>query len=420
MINQLKIHDFRGISTGKIDRLRQFNLFIGPNNAGKSAVLETIYLTATADRPANLTISDSRNSENYTANLPAKDMLHRLPYDHLAKRHQQGLDENSGNHFNQDVLQVVIADKQIPIRTFELTTDGKPLTGGEAPHLKLFRLPPPPSEQTFRLAELATQLTGQPVENWSKHQHQHLTFCWQRNLTHYYRGSAGWWVTGMLPPARHVLHYDMLAVQEHLPATFCEEMLATVPGWTQKIARCFGQIFDQPQPFTVQFLPTKQGRQAIQGWIAPEENQAVPIDAWGDGARAAFKLLTPLIALAHLATTDKPGLLLWEEPEMFQNPQTLGKLLYAVADIVRGKPIQIFMVSHSLEVVAHLTQMLHDHILPADETMTFLLNLQQGKLQSSWFDADNLLSWLESGLDPRVWGEFMPPVQFRSSSEVES
>ncbi|NTV47898.1 MAG: hypothetical protein HGB11_15575, partial [Chlorobiales bacterium] len=55
----------------------------------------------------------------------------------------------------------------------------------------------------------------------------------------------------------------------------------------------------------------------------------------------------------------------------------------------------------------------------ADKAITYLLNLEHGKLQSTWFDADNLLSWLETGLDPRVWDEFVPPVQFRLSSEAE-
>lgn len=417
MIEQLEIHHFRGIGTGKLDHLRQFNLFVGPNNSGKSAVLEAIYLAAVANRSASLVVSDNGRSESYSVTIPAQDMLNQHPSSHLAKRHKHGTGANGGNRFNQEVLQVTIADEQLPIRAFELTADKEPLTENESLQINLFRLPPDP-EKAVRLADLATQLTGQPIESWPA-ANPLLVFCWQRELTHFYRGSASWWVTGDLPPAHRVLHYDMLTAQEHLPAAFYEEMLATVPGWTQKIAQRFGRIFDLSQPFTVQFLPTKQEQQAIQGWIAPEESTAVPIDAWGDGARAAFKLLTPLIALAHLATPDKPGLLLWEEPEMFQNPQTLGKLLREVADIVRGKPLQIFMVSHSLEVIAHLTQMLQENALPADETIAFLLNLEQGQLQSTWFDAGNLLSWLETGLDPRVWGDFVPPVQFRLSAEAE-
>lgn len=416
MIEQLDIHHFRGVGTGTLDRLRQFNLFVGPNNAGKSAVLEAIYLASTANRPASLTVSDNGRSESYAVTLPAQDMLNQHPSSHLSKRHKLGAGSDGTNRFNQEILQVTVADEQIPVRTFDLAADNVPLTESEARQINLFRLHTEP-EEALRLAELASQLTNQPVENWGTD--QQLVFCWQRELTHFYKGSASWWVTGNLPPANHVLYYDMLSVQDHLPAAFYEEMLATVPGWTQKIARRFGRIFSLADPFTVQFLPVKQAQQVIQGWISPEESTAVPIDAWGDGARAAFKLLTPLIALAHLATPAAPAILLWEEPEMFQNPQTLGRLLREVADIVRDKPIQVFMVSHSLEVVAHLTQMLQKGELPPDETIAFLLNLSQNQLQSTWFDTNNLLSWLETGLDPRVWGDFISPIQFRLSAKEE-
>lgn len=418
MIEQLEIQKFRGISDGKLNRFRQFNLLVGPNNAGKSTVLEAIYLATTANRPASLIVSDNGSSKSYLVTLPAKDMLNQTPASRLAKRHKYRVQADTSNRLNQEILQVTLADEQLPIRTFDLVDDENSITASEADEINLFCLPPPDAEDALRQAELASQLTAHSVESWPAG--QRLAFCWQRDLTHFYKGSANWWIAGTLPPAHHVLYYDLLTVQDHIPTTFYEEMLATIPGWTQKIARRFGRVFDISDPFAVQFLPIKQEPTAIQGWIAPDESTAVPIDAWGDGARAAFKLLTPLIALAHLATPDKPALLLWEEPEMFQNPQTLGKLLCEVADIVSGKPIQIFMVSHSLEVIAHLTQMLQEATLPRDDTMAFLLNLPQGQLQSTWFDADNLLSWLETGLDPRVWGEFVPPIQFRLSPEDEA
>lgn len=417
MIQQIEIHNYRGIRTGKLTRLRQFNMFVGPNNSGKSAVLEVVYLAAAAGKPATLTISDGNRSESYQVTLLAEDMLNQYPSSHLVTRHKQDEVPQEGNRLNQEVLRVTISDKEIPLPMFELTANGKPLTENDAKNINLFRLPPPTPEQAVRLADLANQFTGRSIENWSAD--QVLTFCWQRELTHFYKGSASWWVSGDLPPAYHVLLYDMLTVQEHIPLAFYERMLATVPGWTQKIAQSFGRIFSLSRPFTVQFLPTKQNHQGIQGWIAPEESSALPIDSWGDGARAAFKLLTPLIALSYLATADKPGLLLWEEPEMFQNPLTLEKLLREVVELVKDKPIQIFMVSHSLEVIAHVTKMLQDNILQADNVITYLLNLEHGQLQSTWFDADNLIGWLKTGLDPRVWGEFVPPVQFRLSLEEE-
>jgi AAA15 family ATPase/GTPase len=56
MIESILIKNFRGIQTGQIDRFRKFNLLVGPNNSGKSTVLEALYLATTADRPARITI----------------------------------------------------------------------------------------------------------------------------------------------------------------------------------------------------------------------------------------------------------------------------------------------------------------------------------------------------------------------------
>ena len=43
----------------------------------------------------------------------------------------------------------------------------------------------------------------------------------------------------------------------------------------------------------------------MQGWIVPADSPALPIDDFGDGARAAFKVLAPLIALSELVTVQR-------------------------------------------------------------------------------------------------------------------
>ena len=53
-------------------------------------------------------------------------------------------------------------------------------------------------------------------------------------------------------------------------------------------------------------------------------------------------------------TDDEPGVFFWEEPELFQNPLTLGRLLTEVADLAQRKPLQVFLATHSMEVVAKL------------------------------------------------------------------
>ena len=133
--------------------------------------------------------------------------------------------------------------------------------------------------------------------------------------------------------------------------------------------------------------------------------------------RSAFKLLTPLVALAANATPAAPGLLLWEEPESYQNPKTLERFLGEVVRLLKGKPIQVFMATHSLEVVAQMTDMLQNSELEPEEFMLFHFDLKEGELVSSWFDQDHLVTWLEAGLDPRVWQDFVSPIQFRLRQE---
>ncbi|RMG05224.1 MAG: ATP-binding protein, partial [Acidobacteria bacterium] len=131
------------------------------------------------------------------------------------------------------------------------------------------------------------------------------------------------------------------------------------------------------------------------------------------GARHAFKLLAALTALAATVDDEHPGLLLWEEPELCQNPTTLTRLLDVLFDMTKDKPIQICIATHSLEVIAHVTRLLQQNTLPHNDTLAFRMNLREGVLRSAWFDRDNLSVWLEAGHDPRVLEDFDLPLQFQ-------
>ncbi|MDQ1355451.1 MAG: family ATPase [Acidobacteriota bacterium] len=50
MFKKIKIEQFRGITNLELNDLRQFNLFVGKNNCGKTSLLESIYLIS---RPSN-------------------------------------------------------------------------------------------------------------------------------------------------------------------------------------------------------------------------------------------------------------------------------------------------------------------------------------------------------------------------------
>ncbi len=412
MIKSLHVRGFRGIQHGEINDFRRINLFVGQNNSGKSTLIEALYLAATAGHPASLIVQHDATITAYETYLPEHDLLGDAPLLRVCARHAYPAQRPGLGVREQGVIRVSLADPHAPLTKFDLEKRLRGFREGDEQTTALLALDPAqlqPEEQA------AFGLDAADSGNASR-----VLFCWHPDLSYYQQGSAHWRVSGQLPVAVHTLLCDMLMFQRHLPAAFYQRMIGTIPGWTQRLAQHFGAVFElDPARFAVHFVPVETAERQVQGWIAPLDRPAMPIDAFGDGARIAFKLLAPLVALAELATPSAPGLLLWEEPELFQNPATLSRLLSEVVRIVENRPIQIFIATHSLEVVAQITRMLQQGEIPRDAALLFRTHLRDGTLTSSWFDSENLTAWLESGLDPRVWGDFVSPLQFHLREDEE-
>ncbi len=412
MITSIRFRNFRGIQQGVVSRFRQFNLLIGPNNAGKSTLLEALYLAATAGREAVLT----HQERTYDVGVSDKDMLGYHPLSRVWTKH--GLPERwkGLGRWDGGLLRITVEDRESALRSFTLSTEGG-FPKGEEQVVALFSLRSTVRNLEQEAEVLAEKLGGREILPFSG---KSLCFCWHPELSYHRQGSATWVIQGDIPVPRRVLFYEMDIIQRHLLLDFYQRMLGEIPGWSHRIAHHFGKVFDIGEPFSVQFLPPAGlDSRWEQGWIAPEKRRAMPIDMYGDGARAAFKLLTPLIALAELTKDGEPGLVLWEEPELFQHPRTLDRLLQEVAEIVHGKPVQLFISSQSLEVVACFTEMARRGQINGSQIIAFRLALEEGTLRSSWFDADNLIAWLEAGRDPRAWGDELTSPLFFSLREEE-
>jgi hypothetical protein len=409
VIESIQIKNFRGIQEGQIEGFRKFNLLVGPNNSGKSAVMEALYLACSTNRTAVLT--DSAHQEiHYSVRTADRDFLGDDPLERVLTRHSYP--KLPTQNTNNDLSVGGIAD-EAPLQNFTLSIPNR-LQNQEV-SVSLFGLEVidnvegigHPVGSVGNPWDLASQIWMEEIRNgWGK-----WIYCWNADLSYGRIGSSTWIVPGKLPSAQRMFFCDAYTAMNHLPMDFFRRMIATIPGWTQKIAEHYKNIFGVQKPFNVQFLPTDQEQKWAQGWLAPSDRVALTIDSYGDGARSIFKLLTPLLALCELAKDDSPGLLLWEEPELFQNPQTLGRLLAEVVELLRDKPIQLFIATHSLEVIANFTALAQAGKIMPDELRAFRLDLKEGQLKSSWFSADNLQAWTEMGRDPRVWGDFQSPLQ---------
>lgn len=412
MIESIQIKNFRGIQSGRIDRFRKFNLLVGPNNSGKSSVLEAIYLASTTDRAARITSQQEQLS--YDGQTSDNDLMGNHPIAKILDRHNY--DMSILHSIYNGGAQIQFIESSTPLRDFDISF--APISDRDAPDqgktLAVFKLEARDDSSKEAYDGLAQRIFGEPV---SLSDGLKLIYCWLPSLTYYGSESAAWLIKGRLAPSRHTLLYDVSATFRNLPMNFFRRMIRTIPGWTQKIATHFSQVFNLREKFNVQFLSSDQEQKWAQGWIAPENQIALTIDSYGDGARAVFKALTPLTALSELASEEAPGLFIWEKPELFQSPQTLSRLLAEVCALIKDRPIQLFIATQSLEVIANFTALVQQAEIERDELMAFRLGLQNGKLSSSWFNADNLRTWLEEGLDPRAWGDFKSPLQFSLREE---
>jgi len=85
MIKRLVIHRFRGIREGVLENLGKVNLLVGPNDSGKTAILELIYLVGVSQRPCGLILEDGTA---FAAMIPERhDFLGLAPLSRLRRRY---------------------------------------------------------------------------------------------------------------------------------------------------------------------------------------------------------------------------------------------------------------------------------------------------------------------------------------------
>ncbi len=409
MIDSVWIRDFRGIHTAHVTGLRSINVLVGPNNSGKTAFLEALYLGCGVGKYAAI---KSLAVHPSPVGLPSRDFLGEQPLALVRRKHLHApgrLDgirlELPSSQLSEPSLLVRIEAKTAPLKHVRLLLGSEtrqedwPVNRLEQLALFRFRATALKEEDQF-LNFLTTKLWPAPMA--TDVASTEIVYFWDRPLTYHYAGYAGWGLSGDLPEAKHTFFYDAHQTLAHSPTDFYTSMVSLIPGWSQKIAERVGRVLGITEPFNVLFMPTGPDKEWMQGQIAFADRPALPIDDFGDGARAVFKVLAPLIALAELVTEEEPGIFLWEEPELFQNPLTLGRLLAEVADLAQSRPLQVFMATHSLEVVAHLVQQVQAGTLKEEALCTLRTQLHKGDFAAHSFSTDDIRTWTRMQRDLRV------------------
>jgi hypothetical protein len=414
MIDRLYLRNFRGIGVGDIGGFAQINVLMGPNNSGKTTLLEALYLAATADREVNLIADTGRGiHKGYLA--AEKDMLGFVPMSRIWQRHNIPPQWDNPKAFWRDG-KLILSGMPAPLDRAQslILADGQNFPMGDEKHLALLRFVPElveemndkvsesveTNDQVLCIPSFVEEFFGdmaEPLDNRS------FTFVWHPQFTYNFNGLGGWFVEGTLPTARHTLLYDFHTTSENMLFDVIERGYNDTDSFLRRIGRHLQEIFALEQEPYVTF-EVIQDHQRRRGSV--EQNQRMlPVDLWGDGMRHAMKVIASSLVLQDDAKKGYPGLMLWEDPELFMNPQTLQRIIQHTVSMIQDTPIQLFITTQSIEVIAYITEMLRDdkNKLPETSVKAFRLNRSKDVLQVSTFTYDNLISWLEAGLDPRFW-----------------
>lgn len=421
MIERLVIHRFRGIREGVLEDIGKVNLLIGPNNAGKTAILEMMYLAGLCGRPCSLLMREVEPSAWPATTLIRYDFLGEELMPRLRVRHGEPKvwQESPAVLTEEHSLAVSLNEmtKGHPMREFELSA---PL---DEPGRKRGFFQKDISRTTlFRIGQQKGQLEAEipgpmlpPLfaEKDVRLEETFWTYLWEPSLVYRWEAKedidhlAVWAIKGQLPTAEHVLFFDFHAANQHFNPRFTQAAKNTIADWYEKIAQSLARVFPSFDGIRVEIDDAPGNQKGESGYVSFTGKTRLAIDHFGDGARHAFKVLASLIALTEKVDENRPGLFLWEDPELFMHPASLQRLLTEVMDLVAEKPIQVVLSSQSLEVIAWLGRYLDRSsvIIKPGQIRTFRLNLQTGALHVQPFKGKAIARWIEFFGDPRMVGE---------------
>jgi len=439
MIDKLVIHRFRGIRQGGLENFGRLNLLVGPNNSGKTAVLEMLYLLGVSGRGGSLLAENLSSADVPEAYVPLpSDFLGYKPLPRLWRRHGKpaAWEASPGKLTEQGSLIYNLPElpKEHPLRSFRLilppserVEDYGGFNQEDVETNALFVLPfaegfppellPAGMQNEVVAATVSTRLAYlwyPPFVNQGVAASNHTS-----QPPDDYGSLAVWSLSGALPAPDHILFFDFHAAHDHLQPPFFQ-FAYQLPDWPDRIAAAMAGIFPEMDNCRVEFVPADAPQTGMVGHIRLPGQRPLPIDAFGDGARHAFKVLAALTALVAVADEDHPALFLWEDPELFLHPISLQTLMEQTLKLVVGKPVQLFFSTQSIEVVAYVTRLVSEpELLLSEQLRAFRLGMQDGRLVSSRFLHRNLRSWLEDGMDPRFWGVAATSLEYRLGDSNE-
>ena len=319
---EIAVRGFRGIRECRVEGLADVNVFIGRNNSGKSSLLEALYLASAAF--------------SYDDPLYFGDKLRYL----LNRRCDRSLSWSSdksilwhGYDLSSPIgIELMLGDKKLKISLYERH---------EHPLVMLGRVPG--HEEFDAFCPICSRIYNtermSSATSFGSEVFQALDDA-TGGFAHVSR------FLGSMVFLDSILRYRFELVERALWGRLVQRRYDKVV--VDVLRRGYGV---EAEGLT--YIPLGKGGEGRFELVVQLPDAAVRVDDLGDGARLA-------VIWAMAAALLRDSVLLLEDPEVHQHPGGLAKSLEALLELAKRNGIQVFMSTHSVELLRLLREVVEE------------------------------------------------------------
>lgn len=318
MLKNMKIKNFRGIGECELTDLSTINLFVGPNNSGKSSILEALYLCAL---PINRSNYGSADAFNYLMNRRIR--RNNVDRTRLWHNYDTSAKISIDLGFEDGKIAQLELDNEL---AFEVLVDNKFSIKSKlqdniinVQKIKIQRDSKSDSKSSIVYIDTPTQYHKPTPEDEILSGNKEIEF-----FVNYFNNA---FILDTL------LTYDFRTFEnKHLKDLLIDRR-------DKKLIKFLNETFNM-QIESLSYLPINNEYVVV--FLLKDSMRR--IDDMGDGFRFVFLLLSLMYSL-------KNELFLIEELENHQHPVTFDEISYSISNFAVKNKKQLFITTHSLELI---------------------------------------------------------------------
>ncbi len=364
MLSSIHIDGYRGLKDFQMSGLGRINLLVGPNNSGKTSVLEAIYLLSSMGDPAALWQLLWRRGERLpptmaaVADVPFRRHPAQLDVSHLFTGHEV----EPGSSF-RIAAGSELPERWIDYRIKELSTLAQP---------KLFAT----DEETEGTSQLAIELSGSPhpvssiipLTRDGGLNTETTDISFRRARQRATEQSPAYFIT-----SDSLTGDELISMWNKVSLTPNEALvLRALQFLDGDIERIAAQATAGPA-----YASLNRGGFIVKrsGWEQP-----VPIGSMGDG-------MWRMLAMAIAITQCKGGVLLVDEIDTGLHYSVMSKMWSLIYNAARELDVQVFATTHSYDCVYSLAQICSSGDMKRSVTVQ---RIETGKRRSIPYDEEEI------------------------------